>query len=133
MPDINEFYESVPALDIAAINSVLIEKIADRLGASCKFVRSSTIDTGAARGDARLARIVAKLAPGGVYLSGSGGQNYQEAETFDEAGVSLRYSCFEHPEYDQGGDLSEQGLSVVDAAFRLGWSATRDLLENSIG
>ncbi len=131
-PDIEALYEGSPSGDIAASNAYLIDKLAGLLGLSRRTVKSSAIETGDAVGDARLAAIVAELAPGGTYLSGAGGKNYQDPATFSENGIGLQYTRFVHPEYDQGGVAPEHGLSLLDAVFRLGWSATHDLILASI-
>lgn len=130
-PDVEALYDSAPEHDIGSINAHFIDGLSGLLGLTRKTVRSSAIDTGTARGDARLAAIVEILAPGGTYLSGSGGKAYQDAATFEARGITLRYTGFAHPEYDQG-TVFEPGLSVVDAVFRLGWAATRDLIEAAV-
>lgn len=131
-PDIQNLLATVPDADIGAVNIYLIESFAQRLGIVVETACSSAIDTGDATADLRLAEIVAVIAPGGSYLSGSGGKNYQTEATFADRGLDLRYSRFEHPSYDQGGAEFEAGLSCLDAVFRLGWSGTRDLIMASI-
>ncbi|MFN0043918.1 MAG: WbqC family protein [Alphaproteobacteria bacterium] len=121
-------YERVPDSDLAAINRNLVEAIAAALGLTTRFVASSEIPTGDADGDRRLVRIVQHLAPGGVYLSGKGGDKYQDAERFAEAGLELRHADDPIPRYDQGGHDFLGGLSVIDAAFRLGWAGAAELL-----
>lgn len=131
-PDIEGLYQSAPDSDLATINGHFISGLANLLGMAPEVMRSSAIDTGSATGDARLAEIVRTLAPGGTYLSGSGGRNYQEAATFEAHGLHLDYTRFVHPEYEQGGEGFEPGLSLMDAAFRLGWPATRALIDDSV-
>ncbi len=123
-----EEYERAPATDLAAINRSLVEAVAAALGLKARFVASSEIPTGDADSDMRLVRIVEHLAPGGVYLSGKGGDNYQNAERFAEAGLELRQSDYPMPRYDQGGHDFLGGLSALDAAFRLGWAGAAELL-----
>ena len=130
-PDIEALYANAPTDDIAAANIHFVLGLARLLRLSRETVRSSTIDTGVATGDERLAAIVSELAPGGTYLSGSGGRKYQDPATFDARGIALNYTRFAHPVYDQGGGF-ETGLSLVDAAFRLGWDATRDMIMASV-
>ncbi len=131
-PDIEAMFASVPEADIAAINTHLIVTLSGLLGLPRKTIKSSAIETGPETGDARLAAIVAALAPGGTYLSGSGGKNYQDPATFDAHGIALRYTRFSHPHYDQGAAEFESGLSLLDVVFRLGWSATHELIVASI-
>jgi hypothetical protein len=131
-PDIVALFDSAPRDSIAAINAHFIKGFAELLGLSRRIVQSSAVETSEATGDARLAEIVAVLAPGATYLSGSGGRKYQDPATFDARGITLRYSRFAHPQYDQGACGFEAGLSVVDAAFRIGWAATRELIVASV-
>jgi hypothetical protein len=127
-PRVQEIYHTAPSADIAGINRALVEAVAGELGLACRFLASSDLDTGEATGDDRLARIVSDLAPGGTYLSGEGGSKYQDPGKFEAAGITLRYPGFQHPTYDQGGTPFVAGLSVLDAAFRLGWRGAAGLL-----
>jgi hypothetical protein len=79
--------------------------------------------------DAKLAELTARIAPGGRYISGQGGAKYQGAEAFAERGIELTYSDFEVSEYDRGPYAFERGLSVIDAAFHVGWEATAAMVQ----
>lgn len=127
-PDIEALYRDLPPDSLAAINMALIERISDLLALTCQFERSSQMALGDTAGDDRLVRITDALAPGGTYLSGSGGDKYQEEATFAAKGITLAYRAFDHPAYTQAADQSVAGLSVIDAAFHLGWRATAELL-----
>lgn len=127
-PDIQGLYERLPEGDLAAINQTLIVRLAARLGVARNFRRSSDIDTGARSGDDRLVAIVAALAPGGAYLSGKGGAGYQDEAKFASAGLSLAYTDYDHPVYEQGDRDFVAGLSVLDAVFHLGWNAAAALI-----
>lgn len=127
-PRLKEIYAGLPAGDLAAMNRALIEAMAGELGLKCRFLASSGIETGDASGDARLVKIVAAVAPGGTYVSGQGGAKYQDPDKFTGAGLGFRHAGFSHPTYDQGGGEFVSGLSVIDAAFRLGWAGTAELL-----
>ena len=131
-PRVQEIYRSALGKNIAAINRALVEDLAGEMGLACRFVASSEIETGTATGDDRLVAIMSVLAPGGTYLSGKGGSNYQEPRKFANAGITLRYSDFRPPTYDQGGSDFVPGLSVLDAVFRMGWRGAADLLMTRI-
>jgi hypothetical protein len=126
---LSELYSSLPDSDIATINILLIQAVSELLGLRCRFVRSSMIDVGSLSGDERLAAIVKALTGSGTYLSGRGGADYQRPEIFTAAGISLRYLDFVHPEYVQPTEIFVPGLSILDAAFRLGWPETSLLLQ----
>jgi len=131
-PEVEAAYRALPEGSLADSNIALVEALARLLGIRARFRRSSEIDTGGAPGDQRLAQLVQALAPGGCYLSGRGGARYQDPETFRRAGVGLRYTGFVHPDYDQGGRMFVPGLSVLDAAFRLGWARTGALVTGAM-
>jgi len=127
-PEVEAVYEALGDGSLADINIALVTALADRLAIRCRFHRSSAIDTGDARAGDRLVALVRALAPGGTYLSGRGGAKYQDPEAFARAGLSLRYRDFAHPVYPQTDRAFAPGLSVLDALFHIGWSATADLL-----
>jgi hypothetical protein len=114
---------------LAEINSALIRAIAERLDLKPQILNSSDLSiAGDLEADERLARIVAHLAPGGSYLSGSGGAKYQAEASFGAHGVRLTYSKFVPVPYDRSGEPFLPGLSIVDALFHLGWERTAELL-----
>ncbi|MDA0665048.1 MAG: WbqC family protein [Proteobacteria bacterium] len=119
-PEIRKIYESLPGGNLADINIHLVIELARILGLPVQFARSSELDTAGSRGDERLVRIVNVLAPGGTYLSGEGGRNYQTDGTFADKGIRLDYLNFKQPEYAQRGTEFLRGLSVLDAIFELG-------------
>ena len=129
--DITDIYCELPCDSLASINIELIERLSTLLKLSCTFKRSSSMVLGNLVGDKRLAEIVSILAPGGKYLSGEGGNNYQDKATFSSAGISLAYRAFVNPVYTQSSDQFVSGLSVIDAAFHLGWTATAKMLSHN--
>jgi hypothetical protein len=121
-PDVESWIVGAPGGDIAAVNGWIIGQIVGRIGARAKVLRSSELEIGAKRADARLAAIVKAVAPtDAVYLSGSGGAKYQREATFVRSGIALRYADFVHPVYAQGDGAFLPGLSILDAAFHQGW------------
>lgn len=127
-PGLEAAYRDLPDGDLAASNRALVLAVAHALGLTRRFVDASSLGAAERSGDERLVRLVAAVAPGGTYLSGKGGAKYQDPERFAAAGLGFRYAAFEHPVYDQGAEAFTPGLSVVDAAFRLGWRQTAALV-----
>ncbi len=125
---LGDIYDAVPTGSLAQTNRFLVEAITEQLGLSCQFAASSNLDTKDYTGDDRLVQIVRRIAQGGSYISGRGGANYQDKAKFDAAGLSLTYAEFEPSEYSQGDGPFVPGLSVVDAAFHLGWEETGRLV-----
>ncbi len=127
-PWLAERYSALPATDLAASNESLIAVLAERLGLRAVLRRASTLGADVAKGDDRLIALVRACGEGAVYLSGRGGDKYQDPAKFAAAGVALIYSDFVHPIYDQGHSNFVPGLSIFDALFRLGWERTAGLL-----
>jgi len=121
-------YDAAPDGSLAAINRHLIEAAAARLGVAPRFLASSALDVGDAEATTRLVRIVESVAPGGTYFTGRGGETYQDPTAFADAGIALARSDFAAAPYDQGRATFLPGLSVLDAAFRVGWDATTALV-----
>lgn len=119
-PEVEALYANAPDANLAAINRFCIERLAVALGLSCRYLASSTLDTGAATSDERLVRIMQAIAPGGTYLSGRSGSTYQDERKFRDAGVRLVYTDFIHPAYAQGAGDFVSGLSILDALFHCG-------------
>jgi hypothetical protein len=126
-PRVREIWSTAPDAGLAAINRHVVEAIASELGLRPRFAAASALGI-AGKGGARLAAIVASLAPGGVYLSGKGGAQYQNEAEFTAASLSLRYSDFAQRPYKQDGGDFVPGLSILDAVFRLGWAGAGELV-----
>ena len=129
--DLDEFYREMPQENLAAANRHLVECITQKLGFEVRFIASSELELGDARGDERLVRIMQNVAPGGVYLSGHGGVQYQDERKFAAAGATITHANFIHARYEQGSETFVPGLSVIDAAFWLGWEETAHIVIDS--
>ncbi len=128
-PELEAMYAKLPEGNLSTMNRSLIEALADRLGIAVGFSESSSIKTGNTSGDDRLVAIVEQLAPGGTYLSGKGGDKYQDPAKFAAAGIDLAYTQVQHGVYDQGRSDFIPGLSVLDAIFHLGWGGASALIK----
>ncbi len=129
--DLEGFYREMPQESLAAANRHLVQCVTQRLGFKARFIASSELELGDAKGNERLIRIMQCVAPGGVYLSGRGGVQYQDERKFAAAGTTITHANFIHPRYEQGTETFVPGLSVVDAAFRLGWEKTAHIVADS--
>jgi ribosomal protein S18 acetylase RimI-like enzyme len=115
-----------PGDKLAPFNARMIRAIAGLLG-SCRPVFSSSQFGVEDLSDERLVKLVEELG-GTVYLSGKGGQNYQNPEKFELAAIQLEMHAYQPVPYDQGRAEFEPGLSVVDALFNIGPERTVQLL-----
>jgi len=130
MPDLTELIQRYSTASLAELNEALILHVASLLGISTPCVRSSEYDLDS-RGDQRLVDLV-KAVHGSSYLSGSGGDNYQETETFTSSGLDLVYTGFKSTPYTQQNAAEfTPGLSAIDALFNIGPGATRQLLDDA--
>lgn len=119
-------YWSVLSSDLRAapvrlvdLNVQLIASLADEIGFTSRFVRSSALFANGYK-DGYLASICQELSAS-EYLSPIGSRAYLEhSSEFADRGIDVRYLEFEHPSYPQlhGAFLSH--LSVVDLLMNVG-------------
>lgn len=136
-PDVKEMLECAPADSLSNLNSWLIVEIAKRLQLQCRFLFSSELDVKSAS-DNRLVDIAKWFGGETIYYSGHGAANYQDPGKFSSAGIGFEYSTYRPRSYSQSivSNRSKRtdfvgGLSIVDAAFNLGWDQTAMLLGNA--
>jgi hypothetical protein len=104
---------------LADLNISLIAWLAEALGISCRFLRSSAIDAGGAKADL-LANICGAL-DAEVYISAPGSREYIESsDAFDSHGIAVAYHRYEHPVYPQLYGDFEPYMSAIDLLFNLG-------------
>ena len=113
-------YEYLVDLDLA-----LIDALARRLGLKTRLVRSSELGVEGERVE-RLVRICRRLGAD-RYLSGNAAQCYLDEERFREAGISVAWQNYRHPEYPQLHGGFEPHLSVIDLMFNCGADSLRIL------
>lgn len=118
MPMLATYYSSKEWTNIAGFNSGLIRLVLSYLNIKKEIVLSSELaHTGA--GDERLISIL-KLLGATTYISGKGGQKYQDPKKFDAAGVSVEVCEYSPVKYKQYNENFEGGLSILDALFHMG-------------
>lgn len=118
--------EAIRAADgerMAPVNEALIREVCGRLGIATEIVRATDLG-GAGSGTERLVDLV-RRAGGDAYLSGAGGDKYQDESVFAAAGVALLKHEFTPPVYPQRGAWFLAGLSIVDLLFEAGIGAAR--------
>jgi hypothetical protein len=118
---IEPVYSSAGAF-LCDFNIRLITALRDYLGIRSEAHLASHLGTGG-ESDARLISLVAGLGAD-TYLSGRGGQNYQDPAKFQAAGITLLERVYNPIPYAQlhGGFVG--GLSILDALFNLGRGAS---------
>jgi hypothetical protein len=117
---------SEPGDALVGFNMRMVEVIASYLGLACRIEVSSLIGP-EGQGDDRLISL-ARLTGADIYMSGKGGQSYQNPAKFVARGIRLEeheYVAVSYPQV-QGGFVPN--LSILDALFHLGKNAV-SLLE----
>ncbi|MDD9904966.1 MAG: WbqC family protein [Rhodospirillaceae bacterium] len=131
-PDVERLYDAVSAERLAAANRRIIEDICAFLEIETVFHNASEFAT-AQTGDDRLIALVQAVPGATGYLSGQGGRKYQDETKFAAAGLSLDYSDYDPVPYPQTSPGFTPGLSILDAAFNLGWDGAAALVTGDIG
>ncbi|WP_309131137.1 WbqC family protein [Brevibacterium sp.] len=130
MPELTATLKRHSESGLSELNQALISHVASLLDISTPTVRSSKYEL-SSKGDERLVDLVRGVG-GSCYLSGHGGDNYQEHETFSSADIELTYTGFEGMPYpQQNTDSFVPGLSAIDALFNIGPDATRKLIDDA--
>ena len=62
------------------------------------------------------------------YLSGEGGKNYVDEKYLAKNGIRHRFNNFEHPKYNQLGQVFIKDLSVIDCIFNVGFDKFKKIL-----
>ena len=108
-------------ISLAKTNMALIRTIASYLGISCQFKLSSSMPSDKSSDD-RLIDICRALSAD-TYISGKGGENYQNHDKFKVAGIRLEVKSYTPIPYKQNTDTFIPGLSILDALFNIGKKA----------
>ena len=113
--DLIEFpSENLSEYNINFIKSILIE-----LNIDTKIIRSSEFNLNSTSTQ-RLVDLI-KLVNGNIYLSGKGGDNYQDHKLYKDANIQLQYNQLPQFKYEQYRSTEfVGGLSIVDVIFNIG-------------
>lgn len=104
---------------LAELNMATMKLFMDKFGWDIPVFCSSDMDL-SSKAEARVIEIVQRVG-GDIYLSGSGGRNYQSEEHFTNAGIKLVYSDFRPLKYrQQWGDFLPN-MSVLDFCMNEGY------------
>ncbi len=106
--------------NLAEFNMNFILEVCKKLDITSKIYKSSEFNV-TTTSTQRLIDLIKKV-DGNVYLSGSGGDNYQDHELYKKSNIALIYNKMPVFEYQQL--KTEQfipGLSIVDAIFNIGF------------
>ena len=111
---------------LSEVNESLIIRICKFLNIQTRFVRSSVLHTQQFDSTEKLINLC-KEVNATTYLSGFGGNKYQDSLMFNKNDIELKTSTFIHPNYPQlwGGFIPN--LSIIDLLFNCGKESIRYL------
>ncbi|RJP50887.1 MAG: hypothetical protein C4586_05065 [Anaerolineaceae bacterium] len=115
--------------NLSRLNIDLIKWISDILDLKCTITLASDFPTTLVSTE-RLIEIV-KSVGGDVYLSGKGGENYQDHKLFEKSGIELQVVKFVSSPYPQLWGEYLPGLSVIDLIFNCGKESATYLLNSN--
>ncbi len=121
---------STPIENQSKYNIHLIKEITKRLDITTKIEISSLMESTYISNPTERIIQLAKLANATSYISGRGGDNYQEHKLFRENNIKLIYSNFidfEYPQYRTQNFV--KGLSIIDAIFNIGFKNLKKQFE----
>lgn len=113
MLDIAEELYAQPSSRLDLFNMQAIEALADTLGLSPEFARSSGCSIGGS-GSQRLIDLCIYY-QADTYVTGHGAARYLDHEAFERAGIAVRYMEYELASYPQGGGAFTPYVSILDA------------------
>ncbi|MEY2828742.1 MAG: hypothetical protein RIQ33_600 [Bacteroidota bacterium] len=107
--------------NMAAINIALIKFACNALEIKTPLIISSELK---AEGESTMRLInICKQINATKYLSGFGGNNYQEAELYKQHHIELTITNFKHPQYKQLWGDFVPNMSIIDLLFNHGKDA----------
>lgn len=125
-PFLQTVYEATTWQRLIDLNEALLRHLLAALEIDIPFLRASEL--GAAGQSTDLLIDLTRRASGTVYLSGPSGRQYLDPAAFAAAGLTLRFSDFVHPVYDQGGRGNfVPRLSALDLVLHHGPASRRIL------
>ena len=127
-PFIEFFYQENFNNSISLKNINFIKEICRKLYINTSFHTSSDFKIEGNSTDMLIS--IVKSLHGKSYLSGKGGDNYQDPKLFKEANIDLIRQKYDHPTYFQNKSKNFiNGLSIIDCLMNIGFSETEILIK----
>lgn len=111
------------------LNIAMLEFIAQSMGISCDFVRSSELDVEGGKTEAIIE--ICRQVGATDYISGTGCLEFLEPEQFKGTGINLHFQLFEHPTYRQVGEGFIPNMCALDLLFNCGERSLGILTRNN--
>lgn len=117
---------SRPWTMLADLNVFVVKKLVEILGITTPLYIASELGEFSEDPDERLIAIT-KYFNTDTYLAGSGGHDYMNLELYTQAGVSVLFQEYRHPDYHQLFGSFEPYLSVIDLIYNHGTDSLKIL------
>lgn len=118
--------------NLAELNILIIETIANKIGISTTLLRSSSLNPKGKK-DEMLVNILKSLNCSN-YLSAFGSHEYIEKDTlggeFAKNNIELVYHNYDHPIYKQNNDLFQSHLGIIDLLFCEGLEKSLNIIRS---
>jgi hypothetical protein len=111
------------SLNLSEFNIHGIEVLKSASGIATRTVRASELNLCTEDRNQRIVDLC-RLVGAHTYISGQGAAKYHNPDVFAGASVTLQYTGFVHPEYNQLHESFIPGLSVLDYLFNMGITKT---------
>ena len=121
---------SAPSSNFAQYNINFIKAISQRLNISTEIKLSSEMNIEEIKSATDRIIKLAKAVDATHYISGRGGNNYQDHKLYEDNSIELIYSNFIDFEYEQYRTKEfVKGLSIIDAIFNIGFENLKSHFE----
>ena len=128
-PFIELFFEENYKNSLTLKNINFIKEICQKLNINTNFHISS--DFNIDLNSTEMLISIVKLLEGNSYLSGAGGDNYQDPNLFKAKNIDLIRQKYMHPTYLQNKSNNFiNGLSIIDCLMNIGFNKTEILIKN---
>ena len=122
---LNELFASAPTDRLAEFTIFTTIAIAERLGLTGSFARSSELGVTGSKNDRLLQTLASVQAT--HYISGPSAKAYISAEAFAAAKIDLEYAHYDYEPYEQLHPPYEPQVSIIDLLFMQGSNAAAHL------
>jgi hypothetical protein len=102
------------------LNEAGIFYLKEKLGIKTGVIRASSLGLDTSLHSTDLVVDIVKKAGGDIYISGTGGDNYQDVSKFEKAHIAIEYARFQPVEYSQRWNGFEPYMSAIDLLFNTG-------------
>ncbi|MGY6562491.1 MAG: WbqC family protein [Luteibaculaceae bacterium] len=126
-PFVVQFFSEVGENKLTEANKNFITAVSKQMGFTTKFEDTTSYSFNS--NSTQLLVDIVKHFNGNVYLSGKGGDKYQDEEVFNQHNIILKRQDFQHAVYPQYKSIDfKPGLSIIDCLMNVGFTQTSQLL-----